>query len=126
MAYKATSSGRAGIAAIYGCYYPGATGPCAGVSNIAPVGTATMGAGRWGQLDLSGNVWQRDLDCDWLNVGHVSPCTDCAYLGQSACFRVSQGSTFLSTSTTLSSSLGGSTRPLQRSGPGGIRCARSP
>ena len=31
--------------AIYGCYYPNGTGSCTGVTNIAPVGTATLGAG---------------------------------------------------------------------------------
>jgi hypothetical protein len=36
-----------------GCYYP-SVGPCTGVNNIAPVGTASLGAGRWGQVDLMG------------------------------------------------------------------------
>jgi sulfatase modifying factor 1 len=68
--------------AIYGdgagnCYYP-SLGPCSGVVNIAPVGTATLGAGLWGQLDLVGDV------AVWLLDGfaprYVDSCVDCAYL----------------------------------------------
>jgi formylglycine-generating enzyme required for sulfatase activity len=68
--------------AIYGCYYPTDTiTACTGVSNIAPVGTATLGAGLWGQLDLAGNLWEWTLD--WLegspgSNGYVNPCVDCA------------------------------------------------
>jgi formylglycine-generating enzyme required for sulfatase activity len=55
--------------------------------NIAPVGTATMGAGRWGQFDLAGELWEWNLD--WYRVvifscGRDPPyqdvCTDCAAL----------------------------------------------
>ncbi len=48
--------------AIYGCDYPDGSGSCTGAANIAPVGTATLGAGCWGQLDLAGNVWEWNLD----------------------------------------------------------------
>jgi hypothetical protein len=40
--------GAASQYAIYGCEYPDGTGTCNGVANIAPVGTATLGAGSWG------------------------------------------------------------------------------
>jgi len=63
--------------AIYGCYYPSGPGDCAGVTSIAPVGTTTLGAGLWGQLDLAGDVWEWDLD--WYAT-YVDPCTDCSYL----------------------------------------------
>ena len=46
--------GSANQYAIYGCNYPNA-GACSGVANIAPVGTAAAGAGRWSQLDLVGD-----------------------------------------------------------------------
>jgi formylglycine-generating enzyme required for sulfatase activity len=46
--------------------------------SYAPVGTAIRGGGRWGQLDLAGEVWERTLD---LMAGYVSPCVDCANLG---------------------------------------------
>jgi len=61
--------------AIYGCDYNG-SGTCTGVANIAPVGTTTLGAGVWGQLDLAGNLMEWDLD--WYAA--YTTCTDCAYL----------------------------------------------
>ena len=51
--------------AIYGCYYP--SGPpgfmCSGALRTSlPVGTAAAGAGRFGQLDLAGEMCQWTLD----------------------------------------------------------------
>jgi len=37
-----------------------------------------LGAGRWGQLDLAGNLWQWNLDFDRGPL--ADPCTDCAIL----------------------------------------------
>ena len=37
-------------------------GAATDVANIAPVGTATLGAGLWGQLDMAGEVWEWNLD----------------------------------------------------------------
>ena len=73
--------------AIYGdsvgdCYYPsGALTKCTGTVNIAPVGTATLGAGLWGQLDMAGEVNQRTLDGF---APFVDPCVDGAYFGDAA------------------------------------------
>jgi formylglycine-generating enzyme required for sulfatase activity len=66
---------------IYNCYYPTGTLTCTGVANIAPVGTATLGVGRWGQLDLSSDVWQ--WTADWFTLSYPDPCTDCAALSPS-------------------------------------------
>jgi formylglycine-generating enzyme required for sulfatase activity len=80
--WGSTAPERGNQYAIYGdgagnCDYP-SLGPCTGVVNIAPVGTATLGAGFWGQLDLVGDV------AVWLLDGftprYVDPCVDCAYL----------------------------------------------
>jgi sulfatase modifying factor 1 len=63
--------------AIYDCNY-GKTrkDSCSGVDHLAPVGTRTRGAGRWGQLDLAGNVAERTLDtCE----RYPDPCVDCVY-----------------------------------------------
>jgi sulfatase modifying factor 1 len=79
--WGSTESGGAIQYAICGddqgnCYYPSGTlERCSGMS-IAPVGTATSGAGRFGQLDLSGNMWQ--WVADWFF--HYTECTDCAAL----------------------------------------------
>jgi formylglycine-generating enzyme required for sulfatase activity len=73
--------------AIYDCNYPSPpadpdAGGCAGsLSNIAPVGTPTMGAGVWDQLDLAGNAAETTLDFDTYDFGpYVLRCTDCASL----------------------------------------------
>jgi formylglycine-generating enzyme required for sulfatase activity len=77
--------------AIYGdgqndCYfYPDAGGvlqKCTGVVNIAPVGTPQLGAARWGQLDMAGDLWELNLDWVFQNGGNVypMPCIDCAFL----------------------------------------------
>jgi formylglycine-generating enzyme required for sulfatase activity len=63
--------------AIYLCYYPSGSGACSGVTNLAPVGYASKGAGRWGQLDLAGEVYEWTLDVD--PQGPHTTCTNCAY-----------------------------------------------
>jgi formylglycine-generating enzyme required for sulfatase activity len=47
---------------------------------IAPVGTATKGAGRWGQLDLVGDVFEWTLDYWDAQMSFPNPCNDCARL----------------------------------------------
>jgi sulfatase modifying factor 1 len=60
--------------AIYDCHYPNDSPGCRSMANIAPVGTATLGAGRWGQLDLAGEIWEWTLD---VFGPYVYRCTDC-------------------------------------------------
>jgi formylglycine-generating enzyme required for sulfatase activity len=74
--WGSTDPGRSFHYAIYNCAFPIPGMDCTGVSNIAPVGTATQGVARWGQLDLAGNVEQWNLDLDFPYVA----CTDCATL----------------------------------------------
>src|SRR5262249_38959581 len=61
--------------AILACSYPTGISRCTGVANIAPVGSAPLGAGRWGHLDLVGEVEEWMLD---IPAPYVTPCTDCA------------------------------------------------
>jgi sulfatase modifying factor 1 len=110
--------------AIYGGYYPSGSGVLQGVTNVAPVGAATLGAGLWGQLDLAGEEWEWTLD--WY-APYVDPCSDCANLG-AASYRVYRGGDFASvwsTSVVLPSSrfIGS---PTPRSLSVGFRCARTP
>jgi len=86
--------------AIYDCCYPdgqckASGGPeCSGFINAAPVGFAALGAGRYGQLDLVGSVFE------WLVDGYanyVSPCVDCAYFSGSSSNRVLPGGGFRTT-----------------------------
>ncbi|MGA7122704.1 MAG: SUMF1/EgtB/PvdO family nonheme iron enzyme, partial [Polyangiaceae bacterium] len=74
--WGSTDPGTDNQYAIYGCNYPGGTtcNPNAlglAIANIAPVGTAALGAGLWGQLDLVGNVTQWNLDY-WSGVDVAS------------------------------------------------------
>ena len=84
--WGSTDPGTASQYAIYDCYYPNGPNPLKNplsncgptfVANIAPVGTATLGAGYWGQLDMAGEIWEWNLD--W-HATYVDPCTNCAYL----------------------------------------------
>jgi formylglycine-generating enzyme len=72
-----TDPGSSSEYAIYGCYYPNPSKPaCTSAKNLAPVGTATAGAARWGQLDMAGQVEEWILDA---NAPYKSPCTNCAF-----------------------------------------------
>jgi formylglycine-generating enzyme required for sulfatase activity len=81
-AWGSTPPGIANDFEIYECHFPrgrrGHLDACASNGNIAPVGTAREGAGRWGQLDLLGNLSEYALD--FWNESYVNPCTDCGYL----------------------------------------------
>jgi formylglycine-generating enzyme required for sulfatase activity len=89
-------------------------------ANVAPVGTATLGAGRWGQVDLVGYVQQWTLDSFAPYVDSPTrehPCSDCAYLlPGNPTFRGSP----------LTSSDRRSTGTTYRSATVGLRCARAP
>jgi formylglycine-generating enzyme required for sulfatase activity len=91
--------------------------------NIAPVGTATQGAGLWGQLDLAGEMYQWNLD--WYASTYVDPCTDCAYLA-SGSYRVIRGGYFESGQALLLASVRNETLPNYRESSNGFRCARTP
>lgn len=125
--WGSTAPGAANQYAIYGCHYPSGSGSCASVANIAPVGTALLGAGYWGQLDLAGDVWEWNLD--WFAT-YVDPCTDCAYLSPSPpgvpdAERVIRGSFFYTPSVLISAGRFPSV-PTDRTEGIGFRCARSP
>ncbi len=127
--WGSTAPGTANQYAIYGCYYPGGMGNCnippvTGVPNIAPVGTATQGAGLWGQLDLAGDMWEWNMDY-WDGVSpYVGPCTDCANL-RAASYRVIRGGDFSSAALVVlpPARYGDALADRMGTGP---RCARSP
>jgi formylglycine-generating enzyme required for sulfatase activity len=123
--------------AIYGCHYPDGSGVCGPLfNNLAPVGTATLGAGRWGQLDLAGGVLQWVLDLMQPRPGGymVDPCVDCGSVVSpfgdeqgDITSRIYWGSTFHSAPATLYqgwATYGWAT--LNRVFDIGFRCARSP
>jgi formylglycine-generating enzyme required for sulfatase activity len=123
--WGSTDPGRGNQYAIFGdgvgtCYYP-SVGPCTGVANIAPVGSATQGAGVWGQLDLAGNVWEWNLDS---YAAYVDRCADCANLAATAS-RVVRGGYFYVPSTILLPPNRNDSPAAYRSNCLGLRCARS-
>jgi sulfatase modifying factor 1 len=123
--WGSTDPGRGNQYAIFGdgvgtCYYP-SVGPCTGVANIAPVGTATQGAGVWGQLDLAGNVWEWNLDS---YAAYVDPCADCANLAATAS-RLVRGGYFYVPATILLPPNRNDSPAAYRSNCLGLRCARS-
>jgi sulfatase modifying factor 1 len=122
--WGSTDPGSGNQYAIFGCNFPSGPSTCGGFTNIAPVGTATLGGGRWGQLDLVGSMWEWNLD--WYSNGtFVQPCVDCAYLS-AADYRVFPGGSYYDLQPYLASSI-----PYGFSAPNklnniGARCARSP
>jgi len=107
--------------AIYNCYYPNAASICSAITALAPVGTTTLGAGLWNQLDLAGEVYEWTLD--WY-APYVDPCTDCAYLAPSPTRAMRGGGVFQS--IVLPSSERNDVPPTEQSPDLGFRCARSP
>jgi formylglycine-generating enzyme required for sulfatase activity len=111
--------------AIYDCNYPDGSGDCTGLGNIAPVGAPAKGAGRWGQLELMGSVWQWNLD--WYASKLPNPCIDCAYLSGGS-DRMDRGADYEEPLSGLHPATRGSASydPPSYRGDNGFRCARSP
>jgi sulfatase modifying factor 1 len=113
--------------AIYECEYPSGSpaSTCSGVVNIAPVGTASMGAGLWKQLDLAGDLFEWNLD--GYQTPYVNPCTDCANLAPAEA-RITRGGAFNEgPSQMLPPYRGNYISPGDRlAATVGFRCARTP
>jgi formylglycine-generating enzyme required for sulfatase activity len=89
-AWGSAPPGEANQYSIYDCDYPSTPLTCTGVANFAPVGTPVLGAARWGQLDMAGEIDEWNLDSF---ATYVDPCTDCAYVTSGAA-RVYRGGSF--------------------------------
>ena len=122
-----TAPGAGNQYAIYACVYPNGSTSCSGVTNIAPVGTASSGAGLWGQLDMVGEVWEWNLDWYDPNAPYADPCTDCADLSTTD-YRIFRGGAFDTSSSVLPSlpSYRTGIDPKERIYYLGLRCARTP
>jgi formylglycine-generating enzyme required for sulfatase activity len=124
--WGSAAPGTTSTYAIYGCDYPSASGTCSGTTiNIAPVGTATLGAGAWGQLDLGGNVWEWGLDAQ---EGYAYPCIDCASVAWTGTpNHVYRGGAYQSPGPDdLSPPVRSGDGPAKRQSAVGFRCARTP
>jgi formylglycine-generating enzyme required for sulfatase activity len=110
--------------AIYNCQYPDGGQSCSDTSNIAPVGTAALGQGLWGQLDLVGNMNQWNLD--WWSSPYGDPCRDCANLSETS-QRVLRGGYFgANAASYLVPPYRDFDDPADRYFGIGFRCARAP
>jgi formylglycine-generating enzyme len=120
--WGAAAPGVGSAYAIYGCYYQSDSGICTGVANVAPVGTAALGAALWGQLDMAGSVWEWTLD---YFASYVSPCVDCANFATAAT-RVTRGGNF-NTAADLFPPIRHANNPADMGAYAyGFRCARAP
>jgi sulfatase modifying factor 1 len=129
--WGSTDPGTNSQYAIYDGYYPGGVPPdaaagtpgtCTNLMCLAPVGTATLGAGRWGQLDLAGSMWEWNLD--WY-APYVDPCTDCANVAAGS-YRMFRGGSFVDATWTLHPASISYDPPSSRHFIYGFRCARAP
>jgi hypothetical protein len=110
--------------AIYGCYYGASdAGACSILSDVAPVGTPPLGAGRWGQLDLAGNMWQWNLD--WF-AAYANPSVDGADLTATSSRVIRGGDAANPSLSLLFPPYRGGFTPSHRGDENGLRCARSP
>ncbi len=107
--------------AVFDCTGDGSTVGQCGAGDIADVGTRSpLGDGRWGQSDLSGNVWEWAID----GYGaYGAMCTDCIKTSPSLLHVVRGGSWNGGSSYQRTSYRSGALRDL-RSHMIGIRCVR--
>jgi formylglycine-generating enzyme required for sulfatase activity len=92
------------------------------LSDIAPVGSVPGGAGRWGQMDLAGNLSEWVLD--WFG-SYGAACNNCANLSAGA-GRVPRSGTWTATASYLRAAARGFLTPGTRNALSGVRCAASP
>lgn len=114
--------GSSSLYVISDCNYPPGSIGCAGAGNVAPVGTAALGAGRWGQLDLAGELAEWTLD--WF-APYANPCHDCAALADFS-YRVLRGGSFGTDTDNIRPAARDGDVPGTRNAFDGFRCARPP
>lgn len=91
------------------------------VTQVAPVGLYPKGYGRWGHADLTGNLWEWNLDF----YTSYAPCNDCAYLSDTQ-QRSIRGASFNYPANQLFVATRVGDAPGVRYGDNGFRCARAP
>jgi formylglycine-generating enzyme required for sulfatase activity len=119
--------GTSAVFAVYGYYYPPLPGSSyqeVGLGNIAPVGSAPLGAGLWGQLDLTGNA--NEFVLDYHETSLPASCADCAATIDGT-DRLARGGGWDSEISQLEIPTSGFYQtPLTAGSDRGFRCARTP
>jgi sulfatase modifying factor 1 len=114
----------------YGPYDGGQCGYVATQANIAPVGFAQLGVGKFGQMDLIGNVltWVLDAPVPPLQNTLPNPCSDCTNLQDPPVViaRYLNGAIFGSNGLPLSPWVRIAEQSDRPAGDIGFRCARPP
>jgi sulfatase modifying factor 1 len=105
--------------AAYDCTGDGSPAQDCAVSDILDVGSRSQGAGRWGHLDLAGNVWEWVLD--WYR-SYPAVADDFASVAPGA-YRAIRGSGWYSEARELRSSIRYNSAPTARRSEFGFRCA---
>jgi formylglycine-generating enzyme required for sulfatase activity len=101
-------------------FCPGSCSVVQGVGVKAPAGN-----GKWGQVDLSGNAWEWNVDV--YATPYQTPCVDCANTPvDSAAARVFRGGSAGNDDTYLLSATRYNRAPSDHNGFVGLRCARNP
>ncbi len=131
--WGSTPPGTSNQYAIYGCNYPTSSGSCQGVTKIAPVGTATLGAALWGQLDMAGDVWEWNLDAP---AQYSGLCQDCYQGGTQSVpngtiddtelEKANRGGSYSEDASSFPANRRGGVFGYSRNAAQGFRCARSP
>ncbi len=129
--WGSTEPGKDNQYAIWNCDYPDGSGTCDGtIRNIAPVGTPLLGTGKWGQLDLVGNLQQALFDYVVQSYSYDNPCVDCAHLTSGSARTPRDGYYGDDDEAKLESSYvnkdGSRFAPANRFPSDGFRCARTP
>jgi formylglycine-generating enzyme len=93
-------------------------GTAGGVNRVGS--ESPKGDGKWGQADLSGNVWEWTFD--WYQSPYVNPCNDCTNLTPTS-NRVFHGGSFGDGSIVLREANRSPAPPTHRGGYDGARCA---
>jgi formylglycine-generating enzyme len=112
--------------AIYDCMFhaPGnLPSQCVGANNLAAVGYADRGQAFWGQMDMTGNVSEWNLDL--YDGTYANPCNDCANFTNGDRRNI-RGGGFSDTVSFLYNSYAQDRAANTATADIGVRCARPP
>ncbi len=110
--------------AAYECTGDGSAEDNCAFTDILTVGARSpKGDGRWGQADLSGNMYEWNLDV--YDLSHLNPCDNCANL-TSATTRVKRGGNYDSSTSSVRVAVRNDDTPSVPDDDIGLRCARTP